>query len=494
MCMIPFCEVLAPCSQSNFGEFPLSFAAAVGDEKLCNLLLNQYSKRLDRMFALCELQKHGATKQSAGKIFAEEEMGLITGLFSGFMPFVAASGGQLFTEQQVVDFSREMDEWITAPTREGGAGFEFDKSHDDTIADTEVEGRKLGAVMFAGSWSVIRSCKCEITLESEHHKGINKYKQVLIAAFINRQTSRGNTALHQAVIHERIPIIDWLLAHKASMLILNADHLTAFTIAARRGAVPTMSHLINYQKLIEWKYGSVALTQIDLEQIDTFRIQPEVEARGLKWLNIGEKPKHGRKLNHPKLAKALTNKTEFTLQEWKGFGIKGLGVTDFVKAGDLYFQPAVEEPKTQNPVQRLSLKCDTNNCDTRTWNQDERADVWFDAGGSLTRRGAMEKYFNRLAEVAQGRFVHRRLHQNPNYLSALEVVVMHEKLEFITGREDLDHLDSSAMYMAGGDQAKTGDYEVSTQRNVTQFERKSYAIRGPDVLHLICYASAGFLP
>ena len=117
-----------------------------------------------------------------------------------------------------------------------------------------------------------------------------------------------------------------------------------------------------------------------------------------------------------------------------------------------------------------------------------------EAKSKRKRRAAMENFFSRLAEVAQGRFVHRRLHQNPNYLSALEVVVMHEKLEFITGREDLDHLDSSAMYMAGGDEAKTGDYEVSTQRNVTQFERKSYAIRGPDVLHLICYASAGFLP
>jgi hypothetical protein len=411
------------------------------------------------MFALCELQKRGATKQYAGKIFAEEEMGLITGLFSGFMPFVAASGGQLFTAQQVVDFSREMDEWITAPTREGGAGVEFDKTHENTIADTEAAGRQLGAAKGVGSWSsfVIRSRKCDITLESEHHKGINKYKQVLIAAFINRQTSIGNTALHQAVIHERIPIIDWLLAHKASMLILNADHLTAFTIAARRGDVPTMSHLMNHQKLIEWKYGSVALTQIDLEQIDTFRIQPEVEARGLKWLKIGEKPKHGRKLSHPKLAKALTNKTEFTSQEWKGFGIKRLRVTDFVKMGDLYFQPAVEEPNTQNPVQRLSLKCDIMNCDTHKWNQDERAEVWFDAGGSLTRRGAMEKYFNRLAEVAQGRFVHRRLHQNPNYLSALEVVVMHEKLEFISGREDIDHLHSSAMYMAGSE-TSTGDY------------------------------------
>ncbi len=48
------------------------------------------------------------------------------------MSFVAASGGQLFTEQQVVDFSREMDEWITVPTREGGAGVEFHESNDDT--------------------------------------------------------------------------------------------------------------------------------------------------------------------------------------------------------------------------------------------------------------------------------------------------------------------------------------------------------------------------
>ena len=44
-------------SECNFGEYPLSFAAAVGDEKLCHLLLDSYSRRLDRMILLAERER-----------------------------------------------------------------------------------------------------------------------------------------------------------------------------------------------------------------------------------------------------------------------------------------------------------------------------------------------------------------------------------------------------------------------------------------------------
>ena len=219
---------------------------------MCNLLLQQYLKRLDCMFDLCKLQG-GKTKPKIlltnRKIFAEEEKGPLAGLFSEFENVVAARGGQLFTKQQVDDFSCEMKEWILAQKREGGAGVSKEES-------------------------------------DEYQHAIKEYKQVLVSAFINRQSSRGDTALHQAVKHQKISTIEWLLepspetdepAHDTlalpSMTVLNVDHLTPFTLAARQGDQKIMKRLIDFQKLTKWKFGSVALTQIDLLQIDSFRIR-----------------------------------------------------------------------------------------------------------------------------------------------------------------------------------------------------------------------------
>jgi hypothetical protein len=121
--------------------------------------------------------------------------------------------------------------------------------------------------------------------------------------------------------------------------------------------------------------------------------------------------------------------------------------------------------------------------------------------GDQDRRGAMDNFFFRLAEVAQGRFEHPNLHQNHRYKSALEVVVSHDKSEFITELEDLPDLNEivpnldvlMTPYPAGDEASEDGQCEVSTQRNITLFERQSCAIRGLGVLHLICCVSPGFL-
>jgi len=62
---------------------------------------------------------------------------------------------------------------------------------------------------------------------------------------------------------------------------------------------------------------------------------------GLKWQNVGlTKPGLGQELDHPQLSEALGDKTEFTQQEWNGFGISNLRMDQFVKSGDGYFKPA----------------------------------------------------------------------------------------------------------------------------------------------------------
>ena len=443
------------------------------------MLLQQYLTRLERMFDLCELQKDGKTKtllrnrnhmisaeeelanrKNFGKIFAEEEMGRLAGLFSEFEAVVAASGGQLFTEQQVDDFSYEMEEWIFAPIREGGAGV---KQGEDTREFQEYQ--RGGAGVKKGE-DTKKFQEYQRTINKAIIRTINKYKQVLVSAFINRQSSRGDTALHQAVKHRKLLTIDWLLkpspvltdelAHNAlalpshnalalpSMSILNVDHLTAFTLAARearQGDLKIMKRLIDFQKNPVWNVGSVALTQIDLEQIDTFRIEDKEQGSDPREEGKGQ-------ASHPDKE----------------------GVED-------------NEPQISWPVPRLALKCDTKMVAGQEKEGQEK-----EAKSKRKRRAAMENFFFRLAEVAQGRFEHRNLHQNHRYKSALEVVVRHDKNVFITELEDLPDLHEIVPNLDDlmtDEASDDGECEVSTQRNITLFEGQSYAIRGLGVLHLI---------
>ena len=66
---------------------------------------------------------------------------------------------------------------------------------------------------------------------------------------------------------------------------------------------------------------------------------------GLKWAEKGPlRPTHqnGRELTNSKLAAALLQHTDLTPEVWRSFGIADLRFEDFIKVGDLYFQPAAE--------------------------------------------------------------------------------------------------------------------------------------------------------
>ena len=52
------------------------------------------------------------------------------------------------------------------------------------------------------------------------------------------------------------------------------------------------------------------------------------------------KPPPGQELDHFQLREALGDKTEFTQQEWDGFGIRTLSKDHFVKSGENYYKPA----------------------------------------------------------------------------------------------------------------------------------------------------------
>ena len=75
-----------------------------------------------------------------------------------------------------------------------------------------------------------------------------------------------------------------------------------------------------------------------------------LRASGLKWKRTGvTKPTKGRCLSgSDMLAMALKSKTEFTSEEWAGFGILDLRNDYFIKSHDSYFQPDVcDEPERE---------------------------------------------------------------------------------------------------------------------------------------------------
>ncbi len=62
---------------------------------------------------------------------------------------------------------------------------------------------------------------------------------------------------------------------------------------------------------------------------------------GSKWKKLGvAEPSRGQELMCAGLAAALSNKTEFTQQEWDSFGIHDMGDDHYIRSGDQYFKPA----------------------------------------------------------------------------------------------------------------------------------------------------------
>ena len=85
-------------------------------------------------------------------------------------------------------------------------------------------------------------------------------------------------------------------------------------------------------------------------------------ASGLKWTNAGATPPttgiemqvdDDKFAAHKKLATALAEKTEFSVEEWQGFGDIDVRMQHYIKAGDNYFKPAGaadrDKPETWMP-------------------------------------------------------------------------------------------------------------------------------------------------
>ena len=75
-------------------------------------------------------------------------------------------------------------------------------------------------------------------------------------------------------------------------------------------------------------------------------------------------PSAGEELTNEKLSTALLSQGDFTQEEWDAFGIKSLLKIHFIKAGESYFEPAVELPSCEAMLIYLT---------GRTWTSEDGA-------------------------------------------------------------------------------------------------------------------------
>jgi len=236
-----------------YGEFPLSFAAAVGDEHVCYLLYRR---------ALCLIQAAVCGGKN-GVLVDNEELEEL-------------QKNNMYDEGEVRFLQQQLDKWIFRNVRHGD---EVLKHLQDRIFKLGDEIRRL--VKDSESESRARSKSptgagsrgAHAHLPMQH---VSSKRRVELQKICYRD-SAGNTALHVAVEHRRKSTIDWLLDNGAetSLSFLNNDNLTPLTLAVRLGDADIFEHLLARQRMVVWSYGTVCLSKTSIEQIDTFRLVPE---------------------------------------------------------------------------------------------------------------------------------------------------------------------------------------------------------------------------
>jgi ankyrin repeat protein len=210
-----------------YGEYPLSFAASVGDVHICHLL---DCKARDLLIdGLQHLQDNQVNHVGD----------------SGNIPYSAKFLASLYVEM-------------------GGSQADADKGGDDSDMH-----QSINAV------------------------NINGEVEKLLYVFRNRCDSRGNTALHMAVRHKKMAVIDWLLQNGArpSLRVLNEDNLTPLTLAVRAGDPVLFQHMLSQLEINVWKFGSASMVVTPLEQVDTFLISSG--ERSTLWKSNTFKKKRG---------------------------------------------------------------------------------------------------------------------------------------------------------------------------------------------------------
>jgi hypothetical protein len=237
----------------NYGEFPLSFAASVGDECACHLLCARASRLIGEAI-LTDVGSLLRDKSTAGYI-----------AMNGSSSFCSKDWYDKFIEEikQLINVNFSTDQYVSTAEPK-----QFQMQLENWIIENVVFGHR----MIKGYKKVVALGDSAPVYVTQAIVIVKRYQQLLQSAFLNRRNSEGNTALHLAVKFKQTSTIDWLLDNgaKPSLEMLNNEDYTPMTLAVRQGDVATYEHLTERLQVQVWTYGSTCMTCLPLAQVDIY--------------------------------------------------------------------------------------------------------------------------------------------------------------------------------------------------------------------------------
>ena len=210
----------------NYGEFPLSFAASVGDECACHLLCARASRLIGE-----------AILTDAGSLLRDKSTAR----------YIAMNGSSSFSSKDWCSkFNEEIEQLLNVTFSTGQyVGTAEPKQFQMQLENWIIENVVYGHRMITGYKKVVTLADSAPVYMTQAIVIVKRYQQLLQSAFLNRRNSEGNTALHLAVKFKQTSTIDWLLDNgaKPSLDMLNNEDYTPMTLAVRQGDVATYEHL-----------------------------------------------------------------------------------------------------------------------------------------------------------------------------------------------------------------------------------------------------------
>ena len=173
------------------GEYPLSFAASVGQRETCELLLKIHEDQNKRMLELARAF-YSNTEEIAGKLFTGGESRKLT-------KGCSVLGAKLVTKAAVRKFRGDRDVWKTKKEQENIKKLQEKAAANPLMTLEMPKAEKNGAEKN----------------EAEKNESNDAYIDHLNSKFLNQESSQGDTALHMAVRYGHLKVIDWLLGDKA---------------------------------------------------------------------------------------------------------------------------------------------------------------------------------------------------------------------------------------------------------------------------------------
>jgi ankyrin repeat protein len=236
-----------------YGEYPLSFAASVGNVDICDLLYCCWQHRVK----LVEKEyQEGPKDACTGKMTMSEKDEIL---------------------KMIKQMTESKQDTPVTPRLFTNQSFKNRNTHqrlkfDQTKRSDRRASRSLPEV--------------DDQSGTDRHLSSSAVHQ-LMWDFVNAADSFGNTAMHMAVMHNQTGVIDWLMKideGRDSLEMLNHEGFTPLTLAARYGKVEVFNHIL-YQHMSEtaWTYGKVCCVHAVRSRSEFLRLFSLLVDRRSEW-------------------------------------------------------------------------------------------------------------------------------------------------------------------------------------------------------------------